>query len=84
MDVTQSKLGILGGTSYVELPINHRSAMNVRDTKNNYCSIWCNSNRLHPAKANVSLKRSYVKQFSTININGKNWTMDYKSKPSPY
>ena len=50
MDVTASKLGIIGGTSYVELTINHRSIINLKDIKDNYCTIWCIVARLNPPK----------------------------------
>ena len=40
MIVKLSDLDIIGDTSYVERPINHRSIINVKNNTDNYCAIW--------------------------------------------
>ena len=73
MDVKFSKLDIIDGTSYVELPIDHRSIINVKNAKDIFCAIWCMLALLYPPKANVSLTSSYVQHFITMIINGINF-----------
>ena len=66
LDVILSKLGDMGGTSYVPLLINHGSIINIINTKDKYCAIWCILARFHSAKTNVSLTSTYIKFFNTI------------------
>ena len=40
MDVKLPISDIIAGTSYVELAINPKSIINVRNTKDNDCAVW--------------------------------------------
>ena len=68
MDVKFFVLDIKGGTSYVELPVNHRSIINVK--KDSYRAIWYFSALLYPPTAIVSSTTSFLKYLNTISING--------------
>ena len=63
MDVTLSKIGDKGCTSYVPHPINQTSILNIKNTNDNYCAICSISARLYRTATKVSLPISYTQNF---------------------
>ena len=84
LNVKLSDLDIIGGTSYLELPINHRLIRNVKNTTDNYSAPWFILAPFYHPKANTNLTTSYVQHFCTINKYGKNFDkgLQYKGIPN--
>ena len=64
MGVKLSKLDTMNRTSYVELPINHRSIKIVKAAKDNYCATWCTLALQYLPKAKVSINSVMYKTLT--------------------
>ena len=73
MVFTLSKLGILGGTSYVPLPKNHKSLKALGNAKFKCRALWCILVLVHPEETSDSLISSCIQHFNFINRDGINF-----------
>ena len=78
--VKPSKLDDIGDTNYVERHRNHRSALNVKNTKDFYCVIWCILVLLYLRKADGFSICSCVQHVIAKNTNGINFDKYYNLK----
>ena len=80
MDLTSSQIETIGGTSYIDLPSNHKSVISPQNQGDNYCALCSIVIKLVPLTTNLSVISSHVKLSNESSSGDIDLTKKYKVK----